>query len=56
MAIQLNADASTIEGIFFSDFSIAADGSKGIINTNASFTSLQTQGKLNTNFNFAIHR
>ncbi|OGU67781.1 MAG: hypothetical protein A2W30_06765 [Ignavibacteria bacterium RBG_16_36_9] len=51
-SIQLNADASTIEGIFFSDFSIAAEGSKGIINTNVVFTSLETQGRLNTDFNF----
>ena len=52
MAIQLNADASTIEGISFNSFSVAAEGSKGIINTDVVFTSLETQGRLNTEFNF----
>ena len=51
-SIQINADASTIGGIFFSDFSIAAEGSDGIINTDVVFTSLETQGRLNTDFNF----
>jgi hypothetical protein len=51
-SIRINADASTIEGIFFSDFSIAADGSNGIINTDIFFTSLETQGRLNTDFDF----
>ncbi len=50
--IQIEAGASNIADIFFSDFSIQAEGSKGIINTNISFTSLKTQGKLNTEFNF----
>ncbi|HSW55864.1 MAG TPA: hypothetical protein VLH59_12315 [Ignavibacteriaceae bacterium] len=52
MAIQLDANASTIEGMSFNDFSIAAEGSKGIISTNVVFTSLETQGRLNTEFNF----
>jgi hypothetical protein len=51
-SIKVNADASTIEGIFFSDFSIAAEGLEGIINTNVMFTSLETQGRLKTDFNF----
>lgn len=51
-SIKLIADASTIEGIFFSDFSIDAEGSEGIINTEVVFTSLETQGRLNTDFNF----
>jgi len=52
MAIQLNADASTIEGMSFNSFSVAAEGSKGVINTDVVFTSLETQGMLNTKFNF----
>jgi hypothetical protein len=51
-SINLNADASTIEGIFFSDFGIDVVGSEGIINTNFVFTSLETQGRLNTEFDF----
>lgn len=51
-SVQINADASTIEGISFSDFSISAEGSKGIINTNILFTSLETQGRFTTNFDF----
>lgn len=51
-SVQINADASTIEGISFSDFSIFAEGSKGIINTNILFTSLETQGRFTTNFDF----
>ncbi len=51
-SVKIKADASTIEGILFSDFSIAAEGSNGIINTDVVFTSLKTQGRLNTDFNF----
>jgi hypothetical protein len=51
-SVQINADASTIEGISFSDFSISAEGSKGIINSDILFTSLETQGRLTTNFDF----
>ena len=51
-SIKVNANASTIEGIFFSNFNIAAEGSKGIINTDVSFKSLETQGRLNTDFDF----
>ena len=51
-SVNINADASTIEGIFFSDFSIAAEGSNGIISTDVVLTSLKTQGRLNTDFNF----
>lgn len=51
-SIKLNADESTIEGISFNNFSIAAEGSKGIINTDVVFTSLETQGRLNTDFDF----
>lgn len=51
-SIKIYADASTIEGMFFSNFNIAAEGSKGIINTHVSFKSLETQGRLNTDFDF----
>ncbi|NWG28350.1 MAG: hypothetical protein HXY48_07425 [Ignavibacteriaceae bacterium] len=51
-SVQISADASTIEGISFSDFSISAEGSKGIINSSILFTSLETQGRLTTNFDF----
>ncbi len=51
-SIKLNADASTIEGIFFSDFDISAEGSNGIINADIVFTSLKTDGRINTDFDF----
>ena len=51
-SIQIEAGASTIEGIFFSDFIINADGSDGIIKTDISLTSLKTKSKLDTEFNF----
>lgn len=51
-SVQINTDASTIEGVSFSDFSISAEGSKGIINSNILFTSLETQGRLTTKFDF----
>jgi hypothetical protein len=41
-----------LKGMSFNNFSIAAEGSKGIISTNVVFTSLETQGRLNTEFNF----
>ena len=50
--IHINAGASTIEGISFNQFTIDAEGSKGIIKTDVSFNSVQTQGNLNTQFDF----
>jgi hypothetical protein len=51
-SIRLKAFGSTIGEIYFDGLSIDADGSEGIINTDVSFTSLQTQGRLITGFNF----
>ena len=51
-SVQINTDASTIEGVSFRDFSISAEGSKGIINSNILFTSLETRGRLTTKFDF----
>ncbi|MBK9098484.1 MAG: hypothetical protein IPM14_10305 [bacterium] len=52
-SIQIEADESTIEEIYFRDFKINADGSDGIINTAISFNSAETQGSLDAQFNFA---
>jgi len=51
--INISAGASQIEGISFNQFKIDAEGSRGIIKTNVSFKSLETQGDLNTQFDFS---
>lgn len=51
-SIKINAGASSIEGISFSEFNIDAEGSDGKINSNISFASLETQGRLVTEFDF----
>jgi len=51
--IKITAGASTIQGISFSDFDIDAGGSNGIMNADVSFTYLETQGRLNTKFDFS---
>jgi hypothetical protein len=51
-AIQIDAMNSTIGEISFNDFSIKADGSDGLIKTDVSFSSLETKGRLETNFDF----
>jgi len=51
-AVQLDAMNSTIGEISFNDFSIKADGSEGIIKTDISFSSLETKGKVSSNFDF----
>ncbi len=52
-SIQINAGASTIQGISFSEFNIDAGGSNGIIKTDVSFKSLETQGRFDTEFDFS---
>jgi hypothetical protein len=52
-SIQINAGASTIQGISFKEFNIDAGGSNGIIKTDVSFKSLETQGRFDTEFDFS---
>ncbi|MCW9065367.1 MAG: hypothetical protein OQJ78_03650 [Ignavibacteriaceae bacterium] len=52
-SIQINAGASTIQGISFKEFNIDAGGSSGIIKTDVSFKSLETQGRFDTEFDFS---
>jgi hypothetical protein len=52
-SIQIDAGASTIQGINFNTFNIDANGANGIIKTDISFTSLETRGRLDTEFDFS---
>ncbi len=52
-SIQIDAGASTIQGISFNNFNIDVEGSNGIIKTDVSFTSLSTQGRFDTEFDFS---
>ncbi len=52
-SIKINAGASTIQGIAFSRFSIDGNGSNGIIKTDVSFKSLETEGSFDTEFDFS---
>lgn len=51
--IKINAGASTIQGISFSKFSIDTEGSQGLIKSDVTFRSSETQGKLDTQFDFS---
>ncbi len=51
-SVHLDAVSSIIGDISFDDFSITAEGSEGFINTQILFSSLQTKGKLNSDFDF----
>ena len=50
--IKITAGESIIQGILFSDFDIDAGGSNGVISTDISFTSLETEGIIKTEFDF----
>ena len=52
-SIQISAGASNIQGISFNEFNIDAGGSNGIIKTDVSFKSLETQGRFDTEFDFS---
>ena len=52
-SIQIDAGASAVQGISFSEFNIDAEGLNGIINTDISFRSLETQGRFDTEFDFS---
>lgn len=52
-SILINAGTSTIQGISFKEFNIDAGGSNGIIKTDVSFNSLETQGRFDTEFDFS---
>ncbi len=47
--IKLNGDGSTIDGNYFQNLDIEADGSKGIIKTGLSFISGDADGSINVN-------
>jgi len=51
--IQVNAGASTIQGVAFNQFEIDAVGSQGKINTDISFRSFEKNGRLETQFDFS---
>jgi hypothetical protein len=51
--IQINAGASTIQGVAFNQFNIDAAGSQGKIKTDISFQALETNGRLDTQFDFS---
>ena len=50
--IQVNALKSLIGDVSFNKFAVNAAGSKGIINTDFSFSSRETFGNINSSFNF----
>jgi hypothetical protein len=51
-SVQINALKSSIGEILFNKFAINATGSNGIIKTDVSFSSLETIGNVNSNFDF----